>query len=108
MVWSAEDGSLVKDLGRVAPSVKPTYPAYNRGAWAPRGAVLAVPGKMHNDVVLYDKKADWAETGRLKDGHDSDVSIVAFSPNGLYCITVGMARGPRTCAAHRGSIWSKN
>ena len=103
-VWSSATGVLVKDFGKVAPSLKKSeWHAYNRVAWSPDGTRLACPGR-NNDTVLFSQTttpaadgADaeaaaptWAEVARLKDGHMGDVSLVTFSPNGLYIATCGM------------------
>jgi chromosome transmission fidelity protein 4 len=81
----------VRDLGKVAPNVArdADWHAYNRVAWAPDGGRLACPGR-NNDVVLFSRDDDWAEAARLKDAHCGDVSLLAMSPNGLYCATAGM------------------
>ena len=102
-MWSASTGLLVKDFGKVAPSLKKAeWHAYNRVAWSPDGTRLACPGR-NNDCVLFSQAqpaaadgADgagdhtWSEVARLKDGHMGDVSLVTFSPNGLYVATCGM------------------
>ena len=106
------DGHLVHDFGRVAPSVKKSeWHAYNRVAWSPDGARLACPGR-NNDCVLFSRQAgqpeppaeaagdeaappapdSWTEAARLKGGHLGDVSLLAFSPNGLYLATAGMEK----------------
>jgi len=89
-VWDAAAGTLSRDLGKVAPSVaRADWHAYNRVAWAPDGSRLAVPGR-NNDVTLFSRDDDFAEAARLKDAHLGDVSLLAISPNGLYCATAGM------------------
>lgn len=73
----------------MAPSVaREDYHSFNRIDWHPKGFHLAVPSR-NNDVTLFERK-EFAEAGRLKEAHLGDVSLVSFSPNGLYCLTVGM------------------
>jgi chromosome transmission fidelity protein 4 len=90
-VWDVASGTLVRDVGKVAPNVArdAEWHAYNRVAWAPDGSRLACPGR-NNDVVLFSRDDDWAEAARLKEAHCGDVSLLAMSPNGLYCATAGM------------------
>jgi chromosome transmission fidelity protein 4 len=90
LVWDVAAGEVRHDLGKLAPSVaRADWHAYNRCAWAPDGSRLAVPGR-NNDVVLLSRDDDFAEVARLKDVHLGDVSVLAMSPNGLYCATAGM------------------
>ena len=90
LVWDVAAASVRHDLGKLAPSVaRSDWHAYNRVAWAPDGGRLAVPGR-NNDVVLLSRDDDFAEAARLKDAHLGDVSLLAMSPNGLYCATAGM------------------
>ena len=90
LVWDVAAAAVRHDLGKLAPSVaRSDWHAYNRVAWAPDGGRLAVPGR-NNDVVLLSRDDDFAEAARLKDAHLGDVSLLAMSPNGLYCATAGM------------------
>jgi chromosome transmission fidelity protein 4 len=91
LLWSVASGTLVRDFGKVAPNVvaRADWHAYNRIAWTPDGARLVCPGH-NNDVALYARDEDWKDAARLKGSHLGDVSLLALSPNGLYCATAGM------------------
>lgn len=87
--FSLTSAPLSASCRQVAPSVaKADYHSFNRMDWHPKGFHLAVPTR-NNDVTFFERK-EFAEAGRLKEGHLGDVSMVAYAPNGLYCLTVGM------------------
>ena len=58
----------------------------NRLAWHPSGNQLALPGK--HEVRLL-QKGTWELETELKGAHSDLVSLVAYSPNGLYLASAG-------------------
>lgn len=58
----------------------------NRLAWHPTGNQLALPGK--HEVRLL-QRGTWELETELKGAHSDLVSLVAYSPNGLYLASAG-------------------
>ena len=55
-----------------------------RPAWNPSGTLLALPGSKHVTVI---GRVSWQRAFELKDVHAEAVSLVLWSPNGLYLVS---------------------
>lgn len=91
-VWDVQSGALKHTERRIAPRVDEDelgepLGGRNRVAWrGPEGAYLAVPGRDNRGIVVL-RRSDFASAFELKGHHSADVSLVSFSPNGMYCAT---------------------
>ena len=95
-LWYLEGGSELKKLSGAYDKVPAT--AVENGnpvnlcqiSWAPNGEHLAVAGS--KDVKILDRES-LKEADPCTGGHEREVSIVQFSSNGLYLLSVDVAGG---------------
>eukprot|EP00898_Chlorokybus_atmophyticus_P008326 jgi/Chlat1/8495/Chrsp80S07934 len=80
---AGDDGTVA-----VCPNVKGNDLSLNKIAWHPDGTWLAVPSVSGNGVVAYERST-WKPAFCLEGTHTAPVSLLAWSPNGLYLATAG-------------------
>ncbi|KAI7839202.1 hypothetical protein COHA_007091 [Chlorella ohadii] len=107
-VWEIEGGKQQLCRRKACPKVDLDSTARCQPAWHPDGgSLLAAPGTEKGDIVLYERMS-WEAAFSLAGQHSDDVSLLAFSPNGLYLASAGMDQAlclwdvnERTCLEKR-------
>ncbi|KAB5589694.1 Minichromosome loss protein 1 [Ceratobasidium theobromae] len=94
IVWDIKDSSQptqVKVIEQLIPAIadseSPEFQYNCSAVWHPSGAYFATVSTAHD--IIFVSSSTWNKTETLYDGHDSAVSSLTFSPNGLYLASGG-------------------
>ncbi|KAL1878552.1 hypothetical protein VTK73DRAFT_7817 [Phialemonium thermophilum] len=87
---------LIRTIGGVIPRLDTDAEASSKVAWHPDGRAFAVPTPTRDVQVI--SKNDWEKQRVFSNGHEGDITALAWSPNGAMLATAGKDR--------RVLIWS--
>ena len=86
-IWDVTDEPAAIKTIRVTSRVTPGSAQRLRLAWHPTGASIAIP---YSTGVHILERGTWTPTSMLLNGHNKEVSLVSWSPNGQYLATGGL------------------
>ena len=87
---SSEEPKLLKKLDGLIKSLETEAESSSKVFWHPDGRAFAVPTATRDLQVV--SRMDWENQRIFKNGHSSDISAVAWSPNGAILVTTSIDR----------------
>lgn len=87
---SSEEPKLLKKLDGLIKSLETEAEASSKVFWHPDGRAFAIPTATRDFQVV--SRIDWEKQRIFKDGHSSDISAAAWSPNGSILVTTSIDR----------------
>ncbi|KUI58621.1 Minichromosome loss protein 1 [Cytospora mali] len=84
---TAEEPELIKKVDGVIGALEMQDEASSTVAWHPDGRAFAVPTPIRDILVV--SKNDWAHQRSFRNGHEGDITAIAWSPNGAMLATAG-------------------
>ncbi|TPX35470.1 hypothetical protein SmJEL517_g02056 [Synchytrium microbalum] len=89
-VWDTrlEEPTCLKSFADIAGPGDTISGRHCTPAWHPTGSIFAVPGR-DGDIVLIERDT-WETLFTLQNGHSKEVTSLAWSPNGLYILSVSL------------------
>ncbi|ROW17091.1 hypothetical protein VPNG_01030 [Cytospora leucostoma] len=82
---TAEEPELIKKVDGVIGAVDMQDEASSAVAWHPDGRAFAVPTPIRDILVV--SKNDWEHQRSFRNGHEGDITAIAWSPNGALLAT---------------------
>ncbi|KAI9684654.1 MAG: hypothetical protein M1829_000027 [Trizodia sp. TS-e1964] len=87
---STEEPKLLKKVDGLIRSLETDAEASSKAVWHPDGRAFAVPTATREIQVM--SKSDWKNQRSFVNGHDGDITALAWSPNGALLASAGMDR----------------
>ncbi|OAQ73316.1 chromosome segregation protein (SepB) [Pochonia chlamydosporia 170] len=84
---TSEEPELIRKVDGIIGAVDSEAEVSTRVAWHPDGRAFAVPTPTKDIQVI--SKNDWEKQRRFADGHLSDITAIAWSPNGALLASAG-------------------
>jgi chromosome transmission fidelity protein 4 len=84
---TAEHPELIRKVDGVIGRIETESEASSKAAWHPDGRAFAVPTPTRDIQVV--SKNDWEKQRAFSNGHDGDITAVAWSPNGALLASAG-------------------
>ncbi|ROW04094.1 hypothetical protein VSDG_01141 [Cytospora chrysosperma] len=82
---TAEEPELIKKVDGVIGALDMQDEASSAVAWHPDGRAFAVPTPIRDILVV--SKNDWEHQRSFRNGHEGDITAIAWSPNGAMLAT---------------------
>ncbi|KIV99051.1 uncharacterized protein PV09_09223 [Verruconis gallopava] len=87
---SSEEPRLIQKVEGLIKSLETDAEASSKAVWHPDGRAFGAPTGTRDFQVV--SREDWEPQRAFKDGHASDITAAAWSPNGAILVTTSMDR----------------
>lgn len=85
---SSEEPQLIKKVDSLIKSLETEAESSSKAVWHPDGRAFGAPNGTHDFQVM--SFGDWEPQCVFKDGHTSDITAAAWSPNGAMLVTTSI------------------
>jgi chromosome transmission fidelity protein 4 len=87
---SSEEPQLIKKVDGLVKSLETDAEASSQAVWHPDGRAFGAPTGTRDFQIM--SREDWERQKVFKDGHTSDITAAAWSPNGALLVTTSIDR----------------